>query len=89
MANAELADSPWPTFHGDSQRTGLSPYNTSYIDGTLKWAFQSGEGIESSPVIGENGTIYFGSHDFIRFLKKRYLYKVVLYKNDYHESNKH
>jgi hypothetical protein len=33
--NAQLADSPWPTFHGNSQRTGISPYDTSHTDGTI------------------------------------------------------
>jgi len=58
-----LADSPWPTFHGDSQRTGLSPYDTSHVDGTLLWTFETGSGIEASPTIGEDGTIYFGAMD--------------------------
>jgi outer membrane protein assembly factor BamB len=61
--SAQLADAPWPTFHGNAQRTGLSPYNTSHVDGTVLWTYQTGEGIESSPSIGENGTIYVGSHD--------------------------
>lgn len=58
------AYSPWPMFHGDARHTGLSPYDTSNVDGTLKWAFDTnGAGIESSPVIGKDGTIYFGAHD--------------------------
>jgi len=32
-------------------------------DGTLKWSFQTGDGVESSPAIGPDGTIYFGSYD--------------------------
>lgn len=60
---AQLADSPWPMFHGDVRHTGLSKYNTSHVDGTLKWTFEAGEGIESSPAIGTDGTIYFGAHD--------------------------
>ncbi len=32
-------------------------------DGTLKWAFETGSGVESSPAIGPDGTIYFGSYD--------------------------
>lgn len=50
-------------FHGDVRHTGLSKYDTSHIDGTLKWTFEAGEGIESSPAIGVDGTIYFGAHD--------------------------
>ncbi len=63
LASAQLADSPWPVFHGNLQLTGLSPYDTSHIDGTVKWTFKAGEGIESSPVVGTDGTIYFGAHD--------------------------
>ncbi|MFH1521168.1 MAG: PQQ-binding-like beta-propeller repeat protein [Candidatus Micrarchaeota archaeon] len=54
---------PWPQFHGSAQHGGQSQYNTSHIDGTIKWVFETGSGIESSPVIAEDGTIYFGSHD--------------------------
>lgn len=32
-------------------------------DGTLKWIFQTEDGVESSPAIGPDGTIYFGSYD--------------------------
>lgn len=60
---AQLAESPWPMFHGDAQHTGLSLYDTSHVDGTVKWSFETGGGIESSPSIGKDGTIYVGSHD--------------------------
>lgn len=61
--SAQLADSAWPTFHGNSQRTGLSPYDTSHVDGTILWTFETGSGIESSPVIDKEGTLYFGTTD--------------------------
>lgn len=61
--NAQLADSPWPMLHGNLRHTGLSPYNTSHVDGIVKWTFETGGGVESSPVIGSDGTIYVGSHD--------------------------
>ena len=32
-------------------------------DGTLKWVFGTKDGVESSPAIGSDGTIYFGSYD--------------------------
>lgn len=60
---AQPVDSPWPTFHGSAQHGGQSRYDTSPIDGTIKWAFEAGGAIESSPVIDKNGTIYFGAHD--------------------------
>jgi outer membrane protein assembly factor BamB len=49
--------------HGGSKHGGLSPYNTSHVDGTIVWTFETGWNIESSPVIGPDGTIYIGSHD--------------------------
>jgi len=38
-------------------------------DGKLKWKFQTGYDISSSPAIGQDGTIYVGSSD-------RYLYAI-------------
>jgi outer membrane protein assembly factor BamB len=32
-------------------------------DGSLKWIYQIGHGVESSPGIGPDGTVYFGSYD--------------------------
>ena len=61
--NAQPTDSAWPTFHGNPQRTGLSLYDTSHVDGTVSWTFSTGSGIEASPAIGEDGTIYFGAND--------------------------
>jgi outer membrane protein assembly factor BamB len=43
------------------------PVNTNFWavnpDGSLKWSFDTGDGVESSPAIGPDGTIYFGSYD--------------------------
>ena len=63
IAVAQLADSPWPMYHGGPMHGGLSEYDTSHLDGTLEWAFKTGSNIESSPAIGSDGTIYIGSHD--------------------------
>jgi len=60
---AQLADSPWPMFRGNQQHTGRSRYDTSHVDGTVKWTFTLGRWAESSPVIGADGTIYIGDHD--------------------------
>ncbi len=66
-SSSGLADSPWPTFRGNLKNTGLSPYDTSHIDGTQKWMFKPSSDsqllFESSPTIGPDGTIYVGSHD--------------------------
>ncbi|MFC2079815.1 PQQ-binding-like beta-propeller repeat protein, partial [Candidatus Bipolaricaulota bacterium] len=57
------ADSPWAMFHGNAQHTGLSPYDTRHNDGSVMWSYETGDGIECSPVLGPDGTIYTGSHD--------------------------
>ena len=54
--------SPWPMFHDNVSHTGLSPYVGSQT-GSLKWKFQTGNVIDSSPAIGSDGTVYFGSDD--------------------------
>lgn len=61
-ASAQLADSAWPVFHGNSKLTGQSKYDASKTDGTIKWKFKADGGIETSPVIGVDGTIYFIDH---------------------------
>ncbi len=57
-----LADTPWPKFRGDKRNTGLSPYDTSHVDGTEKWNFST-SGSDPSPTIGGNGTVFVGSGD--------------------------
>ncbi|UCC45804.1 MAG: PQQ-like beta-propeller repeat protein, partial [Candidatus Zixiibacteriota bacterium] len=43
------------------------PIDTAFYavnpDGTLKWKLAVGDGVESSPAIGHDGTIYVGSYD--------------------------
>lgn len=39
MLHAQLATSPWPMFLHDPAHTGLSPYDTSANNGSLKWKF--------------------------------------------------
>ncbi|MCK4653479.1 MAG: PQQ-binding-like beta-propeller repeat protein, partial [Candidatus Cloacimonetes bacterium] len=62
-AVAQLADTPWPMFHHDLNHTGLSPY-TGPDTATLKWNYETGGTIKSSPAIGADGTIYVGSADY-------------------------
>src|SRR5208282_2755465 len=64
VSRAQLAATPWPMFHHGLTHTGLSPYDTSGNPGTLKWAFHTTYDVESSPAIGADGTIYFGSEDY-------------------------
>src|SRR5436305_1627844 len=54
--------SPWPTMRRDLRNTASSPIVGRYRGG-LPWAFKTGKGIFSTPVIGGNGTAYFGSAD--------------------------
>lgn len=60
QVQAQLAESPWPMYHGGPQHRSQSPYDTSHIEAELKWKYDVGNGIESSPVIGPDGTIYVG-----------------------------
>jgi outer membrane protein assembly factor BamB len=61
-AQAQPADSAWPMFGQNPQRTGRSPYSGPEVP-KLKWSFTTGDLIESSPAIGADGTIYVGSSD--------------------------
>ncbi len=58
-----LVESPWPKFRGNARNTGRSPYDTSHVDGTEIWNYETDEGVGSSPAIGIDGTIYVGSND--------------------------
>lgn len=54
--------SPWPTMRRDLRNTAFSPIVARY-QGDRPWAFHTGKGIFSTPVIGGNGTIFVGSAD--------------------------
>jgi parallel beta-helix repeat protein len=71
VAGPSIANSPWPCFMGNAQNTGLSPYDTSHNTGKLRWKFKTEDKIESTPIIGLDGTIYIGSSD-------NYLYAINL-----------
>ena len=62
MSLAQLANSAWPMFRHDLKHTGRSPY-TGPATATQKWAFTTGGIVQSSPTIGEDGTIYVGAND--------------------------
>ena len=63
VSHAQLATSPWPMFHHDFTHTGLSTVDTSTNPGKLKWTFAALGEVCSSPVIGSDGTIYFGDSE--------------------------
>ncbi len=56
-------DSPWPMQSHDVRHTGRSPYSTENITGLEKWRFRSiwDGSMESSAIIDNKGTIYFGT----------------------------
>jgi outer membrane protein assembly factor BamB len=57
-------DSSWPMFGHDAKHTGRSPYSTENNSGVKLWEFRTEYlGIDSSPAIDSNGTIYFGSNE--------------------------
>jgi len=58
--SVNLMTSPWPMKCHDLHHTGRSPYNTANNPYTEKWKFHC-DRIDGSPVIGNDGTIYFGT----------------------------
>ncbi|MFO7992232.1 MAG: PQQ-binding-like beta-propeller repeat protein [Thermoplasmata archaeon] len=58
-----LAENGWPGFGFDERNTHLSPYDTSHVDGTVKWTFNTNNWLWSSAAITGNGTVYVGSTD--------------------------
>jgi outer membrane protein assembly factor BamB len=57
----QLANSPWPRFHGNNQNTGLGIGGGS--KGELVWKYTTQGGVRSSPAIAADGSICFGSED--------------------------
>ena len=57
-----MANSPWPKSGHDLNNTGQSQYTGPQTNAT-KWNYTANGSISSSPVIGSDGTIYFGSWD--------------------------
>jgi outer membrane protein assembly factor BamB len=68
----EPMDSSWPMQSHDLHHTGRSPYSTANVSGIEKWKFKTDSGMDSGPMIDEEGVIYFGAVD-------RYIY--ALYPN--------
>ena len=54
---------PWPVFLHDAGHTGRSA-NSGPQGYATRWALRLGDYVRSSPVIGEDGTIYVGSWDY-------------------------
>ena len=56
-------DSQWPVASHDVQHTGRSPYSTASTPFVEKWRFPGNDWIYGSPVIDNEGTVYFGADD--------------------------
>ncbi len=56
-----LSDSGWAGFGSDEKNTHRSPYDTSHVNGTVKWEFDMSNWVWSSAAISEDGTLYIGS----------------------------
>ena len=65
IASGGLMNSSWPMKCHNLRHTAQSPYSTADNPGTEIWRFRSehhlGGTMESSAVIGDDGTIYFGT----------------------------
>jgi outer membrane protein assembly factor BamB len=55
-----LMDSAWPMKCHDTKHSGRSPYSTADNNGAELWKFKADRLIDSDPIIGNDGTIYFG-----------------------------
>ena len=53
----------WPMFRHDLSRTGADQVTGVNPQGVLKWSFQTGSEVHSSPTV-VNGVVYFGSRDY-------------------------
>ncbi len=62
VSPVKLANTPQPKFHHDNSNTGQSQYKGPQTNST-KWKYTTKSWIQSSPAIGTDGTIYFGSDD--------------------------
>jgi len=60
MSSVGPMDSAWPMFCHDTRHTSQSPYSTEFNPGTEIWRFEVDGLIEDTPVIADNGIIYFG-----------------------------
>ncbi|MFH1294974.1 MAG: PQQ-binding-like beta-propeller repeat protein [bacterium] len=60
---AQLAQTASPTYKVNNKRTGQSTVITNISKPYLKWKFNAGAGIESSPAFAADGTVYFGTNE--------------------------
>jgi outer membrane protein assembly factor BamB len=61
-SNGGPMGSSWSMMCHDTHHTSRSPYSTVNITGLEKWRFRC-DGVDASPIIGKDGTIFFGDKD--------------------------
>ncbi|UCF12803.1 MAG: PQQ-binding-like beta-propeller repeat protein [Thermoplasmatales archaeon] len=65
VVNTGPMDSPWPMYCHDTRHTGRNPYSTvNTWDEIWRFKQDANDYVRGSPVIGDDGTIYFGGMDF-------------------------
>lgn len=56
------SSSPWPKANGDNSNSGRSAYaGVQFVN--LLWTYSTNASVDSSPIIGADGTIFVGSND--------------------------
>lgn len=60
VEGSDMEDPGWNMFRGSRNHTGQSRVDTTENNGKLVIKYQAGECIYSSPVIGHDGSIFFG-----------------------------
>lgn len=60
LASFATANSQWPTFHGNNQRSGLSPA-IGPANASILWTYDLNGPMINSPAVAPDGTIYTGS----------------------------
>ena len=69
-------DSAWPMQSYNNHHTGRSPYSNYDNPGIEKWRFYSSGGVDDTPVIDNNGIIYFcGAYEHLDY------YLIAVYPN--------
>jgi outer membrane protein assembly factor BamB len=58
-------DSAWPMYCHDVKHTGRSPYSTVNTSSVEKWIYKISFSFIGGPVVDDEGTIYFGTHDLL------------------------
>jgi outer membrane protein assembly factor BamB len=68
--------SPWPMFRHDPRHTGRTPF-TGPAKPVIAWQFNAGDTIGSSPVLGRDGTVYFGTGIAPQFMATKFFYALT------------